>query len=87
MRCWVKPKLVTVEWIDTIESSGWDKAEEVNPPTLWTTGWLILQTDKVVKLANTRDEKGDYYGIHAFPVGCVVSITPPKKTPSKSFSV
>ena len=87
MRCWVKPKLGTVEWIDTIESSGWDKAEAVNPPTLRTTGWRILQTDKVVKLANTRDEKGDYYGIHAFPVGCVVSITPPKKTPSKSFSV
>ena len=83
----MKAKLITVEWIDTIESSGWDKAEEVNPPTLWTTGWLILQTDKVVKLANTRDEKGDYYGIHAFPVGCVISITYPKKTPSKSFSV
>ena len=83
----MKPKLVTVEWIVTIESSGWDKAEEVNPPTLWTTGWLILQTDKVVKLANTRDEKGDYYGIHAFPVGCVINITYPKKTPSKSFSV
>ena len=83
----MKAKLITVEWVDTIESSGWDKAEEINPPTLWTTGWLILQTDKVVKLANTRDEKGDYYGIHAFPVGCVISITYPKKTPSKSFSV
>jgi len=82
----VKAKLITVEWVDTIESSGWDKAEEINPPTLWTTGWLILQTDKVVKIANTRDEKGDYYGIHAFPSGCVVNISSPKRTPLRSSS-
>lgn len=37
-------------------------------------GYLVHQDKKVVKIATTKDEKGEWYGFHAFPTGCVVSI-------------
>ena len=69
------PRLVTVEWRDILGTSGWEKPEEVNTPVITTIGYLI-QTDKdVVKVAHTKDEKGAWSGITAFPRGCVKSIT------------
>ena len=69
------PKLVIVEWRDIIGTAGWDKPDEVNPPVITTTGYLIHKDKDVVKVANTKDEKGDWSGITAFPRGCVKSIT------------
>ena len=37
-------------------------------------GYLVQQDKKVVKVATTKDEKGEWYAFHAFPSGCVVSI-------------
>ena len=69
------PRLVTVEWRDILGTAGWEKTDEVNPPVITTVGYLI-QTDKdVVKIAHTKDEKGAWSGITAFPRGCVKSIT------------
>ncbi len=68
------PRLVTVEWRDILGTAGWEKPEEVNPPVLLTTGYLIKKNKDVVKVANTKDEKGDWSSITAFPAGCVKSI-------------
>ena len=67
-------RLVTVEWLDIYATSGWEKADEVEPQRLWTVGYLVQQDKKVVKVATTKDEKGEWYAFHAFPSGCVVAI-------------
>ena len=68
------PRLVMVEWRDILGTAGWEKPDEVNPPTLQTTGFLIKKNKDVVKVANTKDEKGEWSSITAFPAGCVKSI-------------
>ena len=66
--------LVIVEWLDILATCGWEKEDEVEPQRLWTIGYLVKKNKKVVKIATTKDEKGEWYGFHAFPTGCVVSI-------------
>tara|TARA_R110002020_G_scaffold70751_1_gene183479 strand:- start:55 stop:288 length:234 start_codon:yes stop_codon:yes gene_type:complete len=66
--------LVTVEWRDILGTAGWEKPEEVNPPVIWTTGYLIEKGESVVKVAHTKDGKGNWSGITAFPTGCIVKI-------------
>lgn len=73
------PKLVTIEWRDILGTSGWEKPSEVTPPTFWTTGYLIHKDEDVIKVAHTKDEKGEWSGITAFPPGCVKRI---KRNPS-----
>ena len=69
------PRLVTVEWRDILGTAGWEKPDEVNPPVITTVGYLIQKYKDVVKIAHTKDEKGAWSGITAFPRGCVKSIT------------
>ena len=66
--------LVVVQWQDILATCGWEKKDEVEPPLFWTVGYLVEKNKKVVKIANTTDEKKEFYAFHAFPVGCVVSI-------------
>ena len=67
-------KLVVVEWLDILATSGWEKEDEVEPQRMWTVGYLVQKDKKVIKVANTKDEKEEYFAYHAFPTGCVVSI-------------
>tara|TARA_R110000824_G_scaffold13654_3_gene59158 strand:- start:842 stop:1078 length:237 start_codon:yes stop_codon:yes gene_type:complete len=68
-------RLCIIEWLDIYASAGWEKADEIEPQRLWSIGYLIYKDKGVLKIANTKDEKDEYYGITAFPIGCVVSIT------------
>ena len=77
-------KLVLVEWLDILATSGWEKEDEVEPQRFWTVGYLVYKDKKVLKVANTKDEKGDCYSYHAFPTGCVVSIKEIKDNPDSS---
>ena len=67
-------KLVRVEWLDTVQSSGWDTAEEVNIMKVDQIGWFLNEStwseDGALKLADTIAED-EYYGITAIPKGCV----------------
>ena len=67
-------KLVRVEWFDTVQSSGWDTAEEVNIMKVDQIGWFLNEStwteEGVLKLADTLAE-GEYYGITAIPKGCI----------------
>lgn len=45
-------------------------------PVFRTTGYLIKKNKDEVILAHTQDEKGEWFGIDAFPRGCVVDIKP-----------
>ena len=67
-------KLVRVEWFDTVQSSGWDTAEEVNIMKVDQIGWFFNEStwseEGVLKLADTLAE-GEYYGITAIPKGCI----------------
>ena len=71
-------KLVRVEWLDTVQSSGWDTAEEVNIMKVDQIGWFLNEStwteDGVVKLEDTIAED-EYYGITAIPKGCVRKVT------------
>ena len=67
-------KLVRVEWFDTVQSSGWDTAEEVNIMKVDQIGWFLNEStwteQGVLKLADTLAED-EYYGITAIPKGCI----------------
>jgi hypothetical protein len=76
-------RLVVVEWVDILATCGWEKADEVEPQRLWTVGYLVKKNKKVVKIATTKDEKGEWYAFHAFPTGCVVSIKDAKDNPEE----
>ena len=71
-------KLVRVEWWDTVQSSGWDTAEEVNIMKVDQIGWFLNEStwseDGALKLADTIAED-EYYGITAIPKGCVCKVT------------
>ena len=71
-------KLVMVEWFDTVQSSGWDKADEVNIMKVSQIGYFLNQStwseEGVLKLADTVAED-EYYGITAIPKGCVRKVT------------
>ncbi len=66
--------LVRVEWFDTVQSSGWDAANEVNIMKVYQIGWFLNAStwteEGVLKLADTIAEE-EYYGITAIPKGCV----------------
>ena len=67
-------KLVKVEWWDTVQSSGWDKADEVNIMKVVQIGYFLNEStwteEGALKLADTIAEE-EYYGITAIPKGCV----------------
>ena len=71
-------KLVRVEWWDTVQSSGWDTADEVNIMKVDQVGWFLNEStwaeDGVLKLADTIAED-EYYGITAIPKGCIRKVT------------
>ena len=68
-------KLVKIRWRDVIATAGWEPPEEVDPPVLESWGFLIKKDKNVIKIATTRDEKGEWTAITAFPPGVVLEIT------------
>ena len=48
-------EIVIIKWRDILSCSGWEKAEDVECPTVYSVGWLISQTDLTVKIASTLD--------------------------------
>ena len=69
------PKLVSVQWVDIIATSGWEKLDEVNTPTMETVGYLVHRDKNCIKVACTKDDKGDWFSYHVFPKGCIKKIT------------
>ena len=71
-------KLVRVEWWDTVQSSGWDTADEVNIMKVSQIGYFLNEStwteEGALKLADTIAEE-EYYGITAIPKGCVRKVT------------
>ena len=71
-------KLVRVEWLDTVQSSGWDTADEVKLMKVDQVGWFFNEStwsdEGVLNLADTISE-GEYSGITAIPKGCVRKVT------------
>jgi hypothetical protein len=69
----MKPFLCRLVWRDILASSGWEPESTITPPVIETWGWCISKDKATVKVASTKHE-GGWYGIHAFPRGCVVEI-------------
>ena len=69
-----RPHLVLVEWVDIISDSSWTEPEEVNCPTFSTVGWKIFDDSQTIKLADTLDEEGKFWGVTAFPKGCILEV-------------
>lgn len=83
--------LVKILWMDIISYSDWTTCDKVACPTFESIGWLVHQDDKEIKIATTLDRNdglgengGDptYYGITAFPSGCVLECLPLHSYPS-----
>ena len=56
-------RLVVIEWLDIYATSGWEKIDEVEPQRIWTVGYLVHKDKKVVKIATTKDEKGEWLSL------------------------
>ena len=78
-------ELVRVKWRDIIQYSDWITADKVECPIMESVGWLVSQDEDTLKIATTLDRldslgenegKATYYGITAFPSGCVLSCVP-----------
>ena len=69
-------KLAEVHWLDIVASAGWESIKDVNPAVMETTGYIVYRDKEVIKIANTKDHKGAWFGIHAIPMGCVKKIRP-----------
>ncbi len=82
-------KLVVIQWRDIIEYSGWEQGYTC--PTFLTVGWLVKETADTVVIANTealeddssfsKEAESPFYGLHAFPKGCIVSMVEFSSTP------
>ena len=77
--------LVRVKWRDIIQYSDWTTADKVECPVMESVGWLVSQDEDTIKIATTLDRldslgenegQATYYGIIAFPSGCVLSCVP-----------
>jgi len=78
-------ELVRVKWRDIIQFADWTTADKVECPIMESVGWLVSQDEDTLKIATTLDRldslgendgKPTYYGITAFPLGCVLSCVP-----------
>ena len=69
-------KYVEVEWQDIISTAGWERYEDTKLPTFWSYGYLINNNDDEVRIATTKDEKGEWFGFTVIPPGCVKKISP-----------
>ena len=69
-------KYVEVEWVDIVSTAGWEKSEDTKMPVLWSYGYLINHDDDEVRIATTKDEDGEWFGLTVMPAGCVKKITP-----------
>jgi len=67
---------VEVEWVDIISTAGWEKSEDTKMPVFWSYGYLINHDDDEVRIATTKDEDGEWFGLTVMPAGCVKKITP-----------
>ena len=65
-----KPRIVTVDWVDTVGSSDWDTKDNVDIKLVKQIGWLVDKNEKCIKIADSLSEE-EYYGITAIPIGCV----------------
>ena len=77
-------RLVYVKWRDITATAGWEPADEVDPITVLSIGWLYSDDGETVKVGTTLGEDGEPYGITALPKGCILDITDvlPVKPPS-----
>ena len=66
--------LVEVVWLDIVCHADWTEAEEVSCPAFKSIGWFISQSEKEVKIGNTKDDTDKIFGVTAFPNGCIVRI-------------
>ena len=77
--------LVRITWRDIIQYSDWTTADKVECPVMDSVGWLVSHDEDTIKIATTLDRLDSlgendgvatYYGILAFPSGCVLSCVP-----------
>ena len=70
-----KYRLVYVKWRDITATAGWEPADEVDPITVLSVGWLYSDDGETVKVGSTLGEDNEPYGITALPKGCILEIT------------
>ena len=69
----MKPYLAKVTWYDTVDSSSWDTASEVNVQKVEQWGYVISKDKLQVKLADTYSND-DWYGVTAIPTKTILTI-------------
>lgn len=70
-----RPQLYVLEWVDILGDSSWHEGplEKAEPATCVTCGWLVLETDKKLILADSKGKDGGWGGLTVIPAGVVVS--------------
>ena len=84
-------ELVWIQWVDIISHSDWTTHDKVSCPVFESVGWLVHRDEKEIKIATTLDRHDGlgendgnpaYYGITAYPSGCVLECVPLRSRPN-----
>lgn len=68
---------VVVYWVDAVSpEGGWQAPDqiEVSLRTVATVGFLAIETDELIGIAQDRDQEGNLNGIGTIPRSCVERI-------------
>ena len=67
----VKPKLITVEWVDACQfNKVWNQEKcdkELYVAPVITTGYLVKEYDDFIAVANSYETSGEYWDIMCIP--------------------
>lgn len=86
----VPRKIVVVLWKDILTRGDWvgdreEVIEQVRPMQCVTVGWLLVDCDEYLLLADTVSKDKDYSGVTVIPKGVVVRVEELKKSTPTSF--
>lgn len=73
-----KYDMVIVRWLDHTGDSAWlnmKQIEDAKPAEVVTVGWIILEDDKYIKIADSLVDDGTYGGMSLILKECVIDIT------------
>lgn len=70
-----KPQLYVVQWQDIQSDATWHQGalEKAEPAICVTVGWLVLESDKKLVLADSKAQDGEWGGLTVIPKGVVVN--------------
>lgn len=65
----MKPKLISINWVDSAVTMGWfyEDYSDLNPSFITTIGFLVKETDDSISVSTSLSEHGRFVDILTIP--------------------